>query len=96
MSNDTARTAIHRSRETGWSHAQASAEGDALHGTYGPERQLVAMSGFYLELRAAGHPATPAIKAAVAAGDRETALNLILAAIRLVPTALAAPTTKEA
>jgi hypothetical protein len=45
---------IHTGLETKDSYAQASAEGAALRGELGIERQLVAMSAQYLELKAAG------------------------------------------
>jgi len=49
-----AQAKIHASLETKSSHNQAAAEGAALRGELGVERQLVALSALYLELRSEG------------------------------------------
>lgn len=45
---------IHTSLETRDSYSQAAREGAALRGELGTDAQLVALSGLYLELKAAG------------------------------------------
>jgi hypothetical protein len=46
--------AIHQSLETRDSYSQAATEGAALRGELGTDAQVIALSGLYLELKAAG------------------------------------------
>lgn len=54
MNNTSTRSAIKAQLETRDHYAQAAAEGAALRGELGSERQIRALAARYAELRAAG------------------------------------------